>query len=163
MTTNQIKKNRPLVNLIADSRSCRAASPFPAQAAFLIFLLFIIAPAESSQMIDNKMAVLAIIGEAENQGDRGMLAVACAIRNRGTLKGVYGFKSPRVVGKKYSMKTYESAVKAWERSQNVDITGGATHWENVLAFGYPYWVKDCTETFRYKDHVFYKKTKKGVS
>ena len=35
-------------------------------------------------------AIRAIVGEAANQGSQGMLAIACAIRNRGHLKGAYG-------------------------------------------------------------------------
>lgn len=106
--------------------------------------------------VPDKSAVLAIIGEAENQGADGMLAVACAIRNRGTLKGVYGVKAPRVVKGLYSKKTYQMAEKAWNDSKRVDVTNGATHWENIKAFGKPYWVASMRETYRLKDHVFYR-------
>ena len=46
--------------------------------------------------INDQQAVRAIIGEAGNQGERGMLALACALRNRGTLKGVYGLRAKHV-------------------------------------------------------------------
>lgn len=101
-------------------------------------------------------AVHAIIGEAENQNYKGMLAVACVIRNRGTLKGVYGLRAKRV---RYSLFNEESLIDAklaWEESAKHDITHGATHWENIKAFGRPYWVENCVETFRYKDHIFYR-------
>lgn len=101
-------------------------------------------------------AIKAVIGEAENQGYNGMLAVAGAIRNRGSLKGCYGFQAPRVLHHKYSEITYYTAQKAWEKSKYLDITHGANHWENINAFGTPCWVKHCVETFRYRDHVFYK-------
>lgn len=101
-------------------------------------------------------AIKAIIGEAENQGEQGMLAVAGAIRNRGTLKGVYGLRAPRVKKHLYSKETFFLAQRAWAISATVDITKGADHWENIKAFGCPKWVKSCIETFRYKDHVFYK-------
>lgn len=112
----------------------------------------------ASESINNKQAILAIIGEAENQDWEGMYAVACAIRNRGTLKGVYGIYALRVINHKYSKFTYALAELAWHNSEyrKDDITNGATHWENINAFGKPYWVKDMVETFRYKDHVFYK-------
>lgn len=104
---------------------------------------------------NDKNAILAIIGEGENQGYTGMLALAGAIRNRGTLKGVYGIKAPRVKAHKYSHGTYLQAKKAWEASATVDITHGADHWENIKAFGKPYWANSMIETFRHKDHVFY--------
>ncbi len=112
-----------------------------------------------AESISTYRAVNAIIGEAENQGYEGMLAVACAIRNRGTLKGVYGEKAPRVVHHKYSKHTLDLAIKAWAEATIHDITNGATHWENINAFGCPSWVKACVEVFRYKDHVFYKEVR----
>lgn len=110
----------------------------------------------SAEEISQSRAVLAIIGEAENQGYDGMLAVAGAIRNRGTLRGVYGEKAPRVIGKKYTNKIYNQAVRAWEESKTRDISNGATHWENIKAFGRPDWSLKMKEVFRHKDHVFYK-------
>lgn len=106
--------------------------------------------------VPETQAVLAIIGEAENQGYEGMLAVACAIRNRGTLKGVYGLKAPRVVQKKYSPKTYAKALTAWRKSVDCDVTKGADHWENVKAFGKPKWAKTMKLTYVCKDHEFYR-------
>jgi len=105
--------------------------------------------------IPKERAVLAIIGEAENQGARGMLAIACAIRNRGHLRGVYGEKAPRVLGHKYSEKTYKMALEAWEASKKGDITGGADHWHNVRREGENYWTRAYKKTFEYKDHVFF--------
>lgn len=101
--------------------------------------------------------ILAIIGEAEDQGIDGMTAVACAIRNRGTLKGVFGLNAPRVRNHKYSLKTYTKALQAWRDSANFDVTHGATDWENVKAFGKPYWAKNMKLTYVCKDHNFYKK------
>lgn len=112
------------------------------------------------KMIDNDRAINAIIGEAENQGYMGQLYVACAIRNRGTLKGVYGENAPRVLGKKYSDVIYLQAETAWKLSATSDSCQdikGATHWENIKAFGTPYWAKKMHKTFQYLDHVFYAK------
>jgi len=123
----------------------------------LIFLASCIhsKPAHAYSFSDSD-AIKAIIGEAEDQGYRGMLAVACAIRNRGTLKGVYGLRSARVRNYEFSRQTHKMAFLAWAESEKVDITNGATHWENIKAFGTPCWVKKCIEVFRHKDHVFYK-------
>lgn len=110
-----------------------------------------------AENISDKDAVIAIIGEAENQGYQGMLAVAGAIRNRETLKGVYGLKSKR------AKAVFESngyirrlAIRAWNESLFNDITHGATHWENIKAFGKPAWACEMVKTFEYKDHVFYR-------
>jgi spore germination cell wall hydrolase CwlJ-like protein len=99
------------------------------------------------------LEVRAIVGEASNQDYRGMLAVACAIRNRGTLKGVYGVKANHV--NREPKWVWDMARKAWKESALTDITNGATHWEN-LAFGMPYWTKDMIVTCKIKDHTFYK-------
>lgn len=104
--------------------------------------------------VNPNQAILAIVGEAENQGLIGMTAVAEAIRNRGTLKGVYGLKSPRL--KKAPKWVFSMARKAWEDSQNSNLTNGATHWENTKSFGVPYWAKPMKKTAVIKDHAFYK-------
>lgn len=125
--------------------------------AFWIILLSTFHGCAYAASIDSDKAIAAIIGEAENQGFTGMLAVAHAIRNRGTLKGVYGSHAPRVKHHLYSARIYQLANLAWQQSgADYDITHGADHWENIKAFGCPSWVKGCIETFRYKDHVFYK-------
>lgn len=123
--------------------------------------------------IPEEQAIKAIIGEAENQGYDGMLAVACAIRNRGTLKGVYGLKSPRVVKGLYTKGTWLQAKTAWVTSKELietpnclyfkgrpicpsgDVVYGANSWENINAFGKPYWVDTCQPTVLIKDHQFY--------
>lgn len=129
---------------------------FPILIAFLVFFASCIHSTPAHAEIKDSDAIKAIIGEAENQGYEGMLAVACAIRNRGTLKGVYGLNAPRVKNYKFSHKIHRQAFLAWSESEKHDITHGATHWENIKAFGCPSWVKNCIETFHYKDHVFYK-------
>lgn len=112
-------------------------------------------------------AVKAILGEAENQGPRGMLAVACAIRNRGTIKGVYGYFKIHEHNGVYTRSTprgsrpipawvVNQAKAAWNKSLEKDITHGATHWENVAAFGLPTWAKNMTRTFEYEGHVFFR-------
>ena len=106
--------------------------------------------------IARQKAVKAILGEAESQGYKGMLAVAVGIRNRGTLKGVYGYKAKRpntegVIPERY----WKLAEKAWNESKTNKIHEG-THWENIKAFGTPYWVSSMDKVYEYKDHIFYK-------
>jgi hypothetical protein len=119
---------------------------------FLIIGIWLIAsPAHA--FVSDTDAVRAIIGEA-NQGEIGMTAVAEVIRARGSLKGIYGFKAPHV--DKQPEWVWKMARKAWQASKTTNYTKGAKYFENVKAFGCPYWVKSCVETFRYRDHIFYR-------
>ena len=88
-----------------------------------------------------------------------MLAVAGAIRNRGTLSGVYGLRNPAVT--KQPAWVWTRARHAWAASATNDITGGATHWENVKAFGLPDWARGMQQTAAIKDHVFFKAVSRG--
>lgn len=106
--------------------------------------------------LNDRDCILAVIGEAENQGYKGQLLVSSAIRNRGTLKGVYGLHAPRVKNHLYSQATYDQCRKAWLASAGKDYAMGATNWENVHAFGEPYWAKSMTIVMEYKDHRFFK-------
>lgn len=110
--------------------------------------------AEASTKLNTKDVIRAIIGEAADQGKRGMLAVACAIRNRGTLKGVYGLHAPHVDSEPDWV--WRLAEKAWADSADVDIVFGADHWENTDDFVRPYWAKNMKETVKIGKHQFYK-------
>ena len=46
--------------------------------------------------IPDAQAVRAIVGEAAGESFEGKLAIACAIRNRGNLHGVYGLNATHV-------------------------------------------------------------------
>ena len=103
-----------------------------------------------------------IVGEAEDQGYEGMVAVAHAIRNRGNISGVDGCKAERVVKKLYSQHVYEQAVKAWKSSRrSKDSTNGADHWVTKDRWNYSGWLNKCQLTYVYKDHVFCKEIKNG--
>ena len=107
--------------------------------------------------IPEDLAVRCIIGEAANQGDHGMLVLAEALRNRGTTKGVYGCSASHVV--RQPEWVFKKALKAWRESAYSNHTNGATNWENINAFGTPYWAKSMIKTYEYKDHVFYRSVK----
>lgn len=104
--------------------------------------------------VTDSQAVQILVGEASNQGLKGMICVAEVLRTRNSVKGFYGLKA------KHSHKEPEwvwaQARKAWEMSASTNYTRKANHFENIQAFGCPSWVKNCVETFRYKDHVFFK-------
>ena len=101
--------------------------------------------------------VKAVLGEAEGEGYQGMLAVACAIRNRGTLRGVYGLQAHRT----YSSRTIALAEKAWAASAHVDVTNGATGWGNasdLVEFKKHSWWRHCKITAHIGHHWFYRRT-----
>ncbi len=108
---------------------------------------------QANRPISDDVAIRAILGEARGEGDRGMYAVACAIRNRGHLGGVYGAKAK--MGD-LTPELWQKASKAWFTSfEGEDVTGGATHWEAVQTFGKPYWAKSMRQTVKIGAHTFY--------
>lgn len=124
----------------------------------LIYLL-LISCCGCSKIPDNQ-AILAIIGESSNQGYFGMRLVACAIRHRGTLKGVYGVKHiPRI-----NNEVARDAYIAWYNSLGgPDVCLGADSWyskEDLAKYGTPI---NKVFVFQYGNHFFYKPIKKGES
>lgn len=83
--------------------------------------------------------VQAIVGESCNQPYRTQLAVASALRNRETLKGVIGLKNQSMI-QKQSLQTFQTAARAWSESATNNIVHGATHFESNN-FPTPYWAK----------------------
>ena len=109
--------------------------------------------------IDDAKAIHALLGEARGEGYRGMYAVACAIRNRGTLQGVYGANADI---SDTSEITRDAAITAWHLSKNgEDITNGADSWENTKDFGWPNWAKGHKPTAIIGNHSFFKIKKGG--
>lgn len=108
----------------------------------------------SAAEISNNLAVKAIIGEASGEGYRGMLAVACGIRNRRTLKGVYGLDAKHIDNEPEWV--WALARKAWEESEKVDIVNGADHWESA-DFKIPPWAKKMRIVAKVGKHIFYRK------
>ncbi len=94
-----------------------------------------------------------MIGEAASEGFDGMVAISCAIRNRGTLKGVYGLNAKHVDNE--PRWVWQMAERAYYTSFDKDVTNGATHWESTN-FKVPYWAKDMTVTAKIGKHIFYK-------
>jgi hypothetical protein len=74
-------------------------------------------------------AVRAILGEAGGTGFNGMLAVACALRHRGTFHGVYGLNNPVV--DRQPVWAWKLARRAWLASRMQDTVAGANHWGNA--------------------------------
>jgi hypothetical protein len=165
----------------------RAAQQNLRLAVIFLSLLVFLAPAAEAKRSDylpmtTVNCVRAILGEARGEGYQGMLAHAYAIRNRGTLKGVYGaqkiyFGPPAVrwtLGPCYyerletfpenliSVQVQEDAKNAWEASAfGRDITRGATHWlsdyDRAHMCKWQSWINDYESTVRVGETVFYKK------
>lgn len=104
--------------------------------------------------IPQDKAIKVLVGEASNQGYKGMICVAEVLRHRGSIKGFYGYSASH--SSKEPRWVWLQAKRAWLASFHTNYTHYADHFENVHAFGCPYWVSRCIETFRWKDHVFYK-------
>lgn len=121
--------------------------------SLIALLAFSLGSCQEAHAFTEDEAVRAIIGE-DSSSYEGMYAVACAIRNRGHLKGVYGFRAVRWsngVLKRYSgarvsevigPNTLHLAQKAWFESEDgYDVTGGAKHWEGTQ-FKTPSWASE---------------------
>lgn len=128
--------------------------------ALLLIILFVSFTSPAFADVTDRLAVMAIMGEASNQGYEGMVAVGEAIRNRGNLKGVYGVNARHI--HKEPKWVWDMALRAWKDSERSNLVKGADHWENIKAYGKPYWAKKMIETARIKDHVFYKSVNRRV-
>ncbi|GAG49214.1 unnamed protein product, partial [marine sediment metagenome] len=88
---------------------------------------------------------------------------ACVIRNRGgSVRGFYGAQRKDLdafcqrQGPHFMEAAKRIAREVFEED-SLDITGGATHFENIKAFGMPYWAKDMAVTCKIRRHTFFKK------
>jgi hypothetical protein len=104
--------------------------------------------------ITDDIAVKIIVGEAADQGLKGMICVGEVIRHRNSTAGFYGYRSDRLKGQPKAV--WQMAAKAWALSAHTDYTKSADHFENTRRFGRPPWARYCVKTYEYKDHTFYK-------
>lgn len=123
-------------------------------------------------------AIRAILGEARGEGYEAMYAHACAIRNRGTLSGVYGLRVVRWVDgvlvvdrgpdrpvEEIPARLLQQATRAWYDSGNapdeLDPTHGATHWlsdyDMKHCTAWRHWIGAFRKTARIGSTTFYKK------
>ena len=109
-----------------------------------------------ASVIKDEDAIKAIVGEGASEGLDGMRAIASVIRNRGSLRGIYGLHARHV--KTEPAWVFKMAKTAWEDSERYDFSGGATHFEGV-AFKKPYWVKDMVFIKRVANTNYYKEKK----
>lgn len=137
--------------------------------ALFIFVIFVIpscfAKDEAGNISHPECLYKGIIGEAIGEGYEGMYAVACVYRNRlrkGLPLGCTALKRAdldsfvRRQGGKYK-EMVEKIVKSVFCENSPDITNGATHYENIQAFGLPYWAKEMKITTVIGSHTFFVK------
>jgi hypothetical protein len=110
-----------------------------------------------AQAYSDQDAIKVIVGESSNQGLKGMICVGEVIRHNTSLRGFYGLHASHSA--KEGAKTWAMAKLAWYKSKYTNYTHNANHFENIRAFGRPYWVKKCILTFEYKDHKFFREVK----
>ena len=79
--------------------------------------------------VDNSQAVTAIVGEAAGESYSVKLAVAAAIRNRNSLRGVYGLNAAHNASE--PAWVWRDARRAWTESAMTDPTHGANHFGNA--------------------------------
>jgi hypothetical protein len=125
----------------------------------------VIVPVNKSSLLPQEQVIRAILGEAEGESYLGKVALSFAILNRGTMKGVYGYKTISLRSGAYyrgdrrlNEKVVEDARKALKWAilhPEADITNGARHWENIKAFGEPYWAKGKQPSLVIGNHAFY--------
>lgn len=121
--------------------------------AMCLILLCLLFPSCAHADIKDSDAIRAIIGEASGEGLEGMRAVSSAIRNRGTLKGVYGLHAKHV--NREPKWVWAMAKRAWADSKNYDYANQATHWEGT-AFKEPYWAKSMVMVKQVGNQKFYR-------
>lgn len=110
---------------------------------------------QASCAVSESQAVKTLIGEASNQGLDGMTAVAEVLRRRGSTQGFYGARRERFISSQPKW-VHDQARKAWKLSKHSNLTKGATHFENVKAFGVPSWASKMKKVAVIKDHTFYR-------
>ena len=108
--------------------------------------------------LNDNQVIRAIIGEASNQGFQGMYAVASAIINRGTLKGVYGANAKHVDTE--PTWVWEMATRAWYKAKGGTLAHSGDHWGSKIVD--KAWIAKMEasdkfiKVYEYKDHIFYK-------
>jgi hypothetical protein len=123
-----------------------------------LVLFFLAAPRINAQDIPPETAARIIVSEAADQGLKGMICVGEVLRRRASTKGFYGYQWNINIHQPTTI--WAMARKAWGLSANTNFTNGADHFENVHAFGSPWWARHCIKTYEYKDHVFFREVRR---
>ena len=104
-------------------------------------------------------AIAAIVGEYSKQDYSGMKIFAHAIRNRKTLRGVYGLYAKH--SRKESKTIWELATLAWyESAAEVDTSFGSTAWYSRQDYERHHIPKGMKISLVYGNTIFFKPIKK---
>ena len=96
----------------------------------LFFVLFSLLACHGTTL-NEAQAVHAIMGESSGECYQGKLWVACIIRNRHSLKGIYGANVSQAWLDRQPLKAKRDAIKAWHESQKYDVTHGCMMFGNL--------------------------------
>lgn len=127
---------------------------------FCFVFLFLCLNQSAKAEIPADLAIKAIVGEAEGENFIGKVAIGEAIRNRRTLKGVYGLNSKRLG--LASPSVWKDAEKAWLESVGSNLTKGADVWgskADVRIFKRQAWFKSYEHTVTIGNHLFFRRVK----
>lgn len=135
----------------------------------LALVMFMIVTAHASPRNPPANLWKGILAEASSERSEGMIAVAWVYKNRldrGMKLGCSGLHRKNLnqwiakegarnekMAKKILNEVFSEKIK--------DPTHGATHYENVSAFGLPSWAKGMTITTKIGRHTFFKENKNG--
>ena len=147
----------------------RPRQPFdPYLAVFIIalFLLlwFAVAMVWGSEIMPPNILYKGLIAEAVSEGEIGMTAICFVYKNRlekGMPLGCVALKRKDLdkfverQGRRYELMA-KSIIQKVFYGDVPDISKGATHYENEMAFGKPYWAKNMVVVARIGSHIFYK-------
>jgi len=152
-----------------DKHQLRAEHSSAFIVAWCVGLALMICLAASCQQawadeIPEDIAIQCILGEARGEyaehGYPAFIAIADALRNRGTVVGVYGCKVDMGKERQFLANKgyYRAARQAWLESKTANVVKGASHWEST-DFKTPYWAKDMVVTYQVGKHKFYREVK----
>jgi hypothetical protein len=130
------------------------------QVSLVLCLLFLSIPSASAQVVSftPENCIKALVGEVEGESFQTKLATAECLRNRGSLKGVYGINSRRIA--KASKKVWDDCERAWNQSSRANLVKGATVWGNasdVKIFKKSKWFKSYEFVRKIGHHSFFRK------
>jgi len=79
--------------------------------------------------------VRSIVGESAGEPYKTKLGIACVIRNRGSLQGVYGYSNSKMIDKQ-SIKIFNDCKRAWAESLTNNIVPTAKYWGGPMDISY---------------------------
>ena len=101
----------------------------------LLLLCFAALPSFTSfAQLDRAQCIKAVVGEAAGEPYQCQIAISAVIRNRGSLKGVYGLRAKHVAREPQSV--FNKVAKAWDESAKHDPTGGCKFWGGIIDDNY---------------------------